>query len=62
MQDEPFPVGTPVEKAGGDYRFPGVVVAVFRTTRGHVRYVVECTVPGCEGMLHVFSRHNLVGR
>lgn len=57
--DEPFPIGTPVEKIGGDYKFPGVVVAVFQKVSGEVRYVVECTAPDCKGILHIYSRKNL---
>ena len=50
----PFFVGDRVRKKKG-YGFPGVVVAVFMTTRGDVRLVVECTSLGVEGMLHIFN-------
>jgi hypothetical protein len=56
-----FVTGDPVKKMDG-YKYPGVVVAAFQTTRGHWRYVVECTTPSVRGMLHIFSgkqlRHN----
>lgn len=47
-------VGTRVEKRSG-YKWPGVIVASFATTAGHVRYVVECTVPEVAGALHIYS-------
>jgi len=47
-------VGDRVEKVKG-YRWPGVVVAVFMTTSGHTRYVVECTVPEVAGALHIYA-------
>jgi hypothetical protein len=49
-----FSVGDTVEKVGG-YKWPGVVVAAFKTTEGLHRYVVECTVEGVAGALHIFS-------
>lgn len=50
--------GTHVEKVSG-YKFPGVIVSKFKTLAGEVRFVVECTIPGCEGMLHIYSEKNL---
>src|SRR3954471_2323819 len=50
--------GDEVEKITG-YRFPGIVRAVFTTARGQDRCVIECAVPGCEGMLHIFSPQQL---
>jgi hypothetical protein len=47
-------VGDKVEKKIG-YRWPGVIVASFFTTRGQERVVVKCTAPGVEGALHVYS-------
>lgn len=44
------------------YQFPGIVVACFHTTIGGARYVVECTAPGVEGCLHVFSNRDLILR
>jgi hypothetical protein len=41
------------------YPFPGVIVAKFTTTAGAPRYVVECTVPECAGMLHIYGPSNL---
>ena len=37
------------------YKWPGIIVSVFTTTSGQERYVVECTVPGVEGALHIYS-------
>ena len=48
-------VGDKVEKAGGDYIFPGTVVAVFTKLSGKIRLVVEDD----RGILHVFSEVNL---
>ncbi len=56
---EPLLLGDKVRKVKG-YRFPGVVVAVITTLSNKTRYVVECTTPGCEGMLHIFNRDQLV--
>jgi hypothetical protein len=47
-------IGDKVEKVAG-YRWPGVVVAVFETTGGKLRYVVECTVPEVAGALHIYA-------
>lgn len=47
-------IGDQVEKVKG-YRWPGVVVAIFETTAGKLRYVVECTVPEVAGALHIYS-------
>lgn len=55
MTDSSFMIGDKVEKATG-YSFPGVVVAVFATTRGATRLVVE--MEGF-GLLHIFSPENL---
>lgn len=51
-----FNVGDAVEKVGGDYIFPGVVVATFLKMTGARRYVVEDD----RGILHIFSEKNLV--
>ena len=53
-----YKVGDAVNKVRG-YKFPGIVVAVFKTIRGEERLVVECMVPQVEGMLHIFSPENL---
>jgi hypothetical protein len=45
-------VGDYVEKITG-YKYPGVVVSVFKNTDGDTRYVVEHTIS--IGMLHIFS-------
>jgi hypothetical protein len=49
-------VGDRVIKAGGDYRFEGQVVSVFRKLGGQIRYVVE----NDDGILHIFSPAQLV--
>jgi len=51
-------VGDKVEKIGG-YKWPGVVVAVFLTTKHQVRVVVECTAPEVAGALHIYNVHQL---
>jgi hypothetical protein len=43
-----------VEKVRG-YKWPGVIVAEFRTLAGERRLVVECTVPDVAGALHIYS-------
>ena len=53
-----FKVGDTVEKVSG-YKWPGVVVAVFETSEGQVRVVVECTVPEVAGALHIYSLEQL---
>lgn len=57
-ETEPFFEGNKVKKKGG-YNFRGVVVAAFTKLNGQERYVVECTVPGCEGMLHIYNGSQL---
>jgi hypothetical protein len=54
-------LGDRVEKTGGDYRYPGVVVAVFRKVGNSdaIRVVVESTVEETRGMLHVFAPEQL---
>lgn len=60
MRDEiPLAVGTPVAKHTG-YGFPGEVRAAFRTREGKLRYVVEATGPGYDGMLHIFSPEQII--
>jgi len=49
-----FQKGDLVKKVKG-YEFSGVVVASFLTLAGKKRYVVECTVPGAGGMLHIYN-------
>jgi hypothetical protein len=50
-------VGQYVRKIGGDYRFDGIVRAVFAKGSGETRYVVEDD----RGVLHIYSRKNLEG-
>jgi hypothetical protein len=50
----PFEVGDQVRKKTG-YLWPGVIVAIFQTTAGKVRVVVECTAEAVAGALHIYS-------
>ena len=50
--------GDRVKKKEG-YEWPGFVVCSFRNLEGRARYVVECTVPGVKGALHIYSGHQL---
>lgn len=61
MNDPYADVGDPspgdrVKKVGGDYVFNGTVVATVTKRNGKVRYVVE----NDDGILHIFSRNQLV--
>jgi hypothetical protein len=58
MQPTRFGVGDRVHKPHG-YAYPGVVVSVFTTRAGMVRYVVEADHPAFIGMLHIFSEDQL---
>jgi len=51
-------IGTTVEKSKG-YRYPGIIIGVVNKLNGQVRYVVECTAKGAEGMLHIFNESQL---
>ena len=50
-----FSVGDNVSKVGGDYRFDGIVRAVFAKGSGVIRLVVEDD----RGILHIYSENNL---
>jgi hypothetical protein len=50
-----FKVGDKVYKPKG-YKFPGVVVAIFKTTSGETRIVAEMRD---NGMLHIFNESQL---
>ncbi len=50
-----FKVGDEVSKVGGDYRFDGIVRAVFTKGSGSIRLVVEDD----RGILHIYSEKNL---
>ena len=52
--EPPFKVGDQVHKKTG-YLWPGIVVAIFLTTAGKVRVVVECTAAAVAGALHIYS-------
>ncbi|WP_167561363.1 hypothetical protein [Bradyrhizobium sp. AS23.2] len=51
-------IGDRVEKIEG-YRWPGVVVAAFRTTKGDDRVMVECEEPAVAGALHIYAPDQL---
>lgn len=50
-----FKVGDNVFKPKG-YKFPGVVVSIFKTTTGEIRIVAEMID---NGMLHIFNESQL---
>ncbi len=50
-----FRLGDRVEKCTGDYQLLGVIVALFTTTKGHIRCVVEHE----PGFLHIYSLNNI---
>lgn len=54
-------LGDYVEKVSG-YLYPGIIVAKFNTLAGETRYVVECDVAVCRGMLHIYNRGQLKPR
>jgi hypothetical protein len=53
-----FAVNDRVEKIGGAYTLPGVIVAAFRTLGDAERYVVE-HAPAAPGLLHIYGPDNL---
>lgn len=53
-----FKPGDRVQKHSG-FRFPGRVVAVFQTTMGAERVVVEAIHPEFAGMLHIYRPDQL---
>lgn len=54
-----FVLGDLVDRAEGEYSFPGTVVSVFKTTKGATRYVVE--MEGY-GLLHIFGPKSIKRR
>lgn len=54
-----FHIGDRVKKVVG-YKYFGVVVSVFYTTKGELRYIVENTGENA-GMLFIFNEDQLVG-
>ena len=54
----PFTIGDKVRKLRG-YKWPGIVVAVYKTLGGEWRVVVECTVPEIAGAQHIFNPDQL---
>ena len=47
-------LGDRVEKVEG-YKWPGIVRAIFTTTAGKERIVVECTSDAVRGALHIYN-------
>jgi hypothetical protein len=58
MKEQEFTVGDKVRKSYG-YLFSGVIVSVFKTLGEGQRVVVECTVAGANGILHIFNPKQL---
>lgn len=58
FEEPTFMMGETVQKSSG-YPFPGVVVSKFQTLSYQTRYVVECTLPGVKGCLHIFAPSQL---
>ena len=51
-------VGDQVIKING-YKWPGEIRSVFTTRKGETRCVVECTIAGVEGALHIYNPEQL---
>jgi hypothetical protein len=56
-----FRIGDLVRKRA-DYAHPGIVVSVFTTSAGGVRYVVEADHPKFAGVLHIYTEEQLERR
>lgn len=54
-----YHIGDRVKKASG-YSYPGVVVSIFETLSGKLRYVVEHEIS--IGMLHIFNEEQLIAQ
>lgn len=55
-----FSVGDSVERCKGSYKFPGVVIGVGKKLNSdRILCMVETTVEGCEGMVHIFGESEL---
>lgn len=50
-----FNIGDKVLKHSGDYQLEGEIRAIFTTTTGKIRYVVE----HFPGFCHIYSAHNI---
>jgi hypothetical protein len=50
-----------VQKIKG-YKYPGIIVAIFETLDGKIRYVIEADHPDFRGMLHIFSDNDIEER
>lgn len=53
-----FMLADEVSKVGGDYRFDGIVIGVFKKISGVIRYAVEDD----RGVVHIYSDKNLARR
>jgi chromosome segregation ATPase len=58
LDEPPFCEGDRVETCKG-YLWPGIVVSVFKTTKGEWRYVVEFTAGAVKGALHIYNADQL---
>lgn len=59
---DPIQVGDKVEKFTGDYTMKGVVLAVFNTSAGQRRFVVEHNAAAFGGkgyFLHIYGPNNI---
>jgi hypothetical protein len=56
-----YNIGDKVQKITG-YKYPGIIVAIFFTTRKELRYVVEADHEDFRGMLHIFNQNQLESR
>ena len=52
MTNDKFPLGTPVRKISGP-EWRGVVVGYYSSSFTPYGLVIECTVPGARGQVHV---------
>lgn len=58
MTEPRFKIGDRVRKSYGDYHIGGEIRAVFTTSAGKLRYVVD-HVPAVPGLLHIYSESQL---
>jgi hypothetical protein len=54
-------VNQKVQKIKG-YKYPGIILCIFETLEGKIRYVVEADHPDFRGMLHIFSDNDIEER
>lgn len=62
MISKELKVGMLVEKIDGDYKFPGIVVSIFKKNSGAIRCVVESLSKPTLGILHIFNPSQLIIR